>query len=71
MIALKVRHDEKGFILAIIPETGEIVFGGEFNAGGVNGLDASAVIQAAINYADLIDAPLFQTNRNKETRGKE
>lgn len=65
------------FYVALKPPTGrvtelltvvfdwEVLYGGPFNAGGVDGQDASAIMQAAIDYADIVDAPLFDVDKRE------
>ena len=71
MIILRVRKvgDYYEAVEGDVVYNAKVRFGGEFNVGGVDGLDASAVIQAAIKEADVIHAELLDVKkRDREVK---
>jgi hypothetical protein len=63
MKILEITFDGTYYKASTPPPQGKDVIGGPYNLYGVDGTDATAVIQAAIDYADIIDARILQVKK--------
>ena len=67
MTKILVIEYDNGFYYAKTP-TNKIVFGGRVNIGCVDGLSLKAVMNASIEYADVIHAPLLEVKQVEENK---